>query len=178
MSTTGMDATPSTTTAPTAGNGHIDVAALKAAAAGRWPEILANVGGIPRDYLHFDQREGPCPKCQGNTRFRGIDEATGALFCSHCHSEKNGDGISAIQWYTGKPFKEVVALLADYLHLNGNGRAPTKTKKAASEATLSKGIEAITDSDVMRATLYVAAARRTPSESTRSQPTRWGSDPA
>ena len=132
-------------------------AAVKSAAAGRWPEILAAVGGIPPTFLHFDGKEGPCPKCQGNTRFRGIDEAAGALFCSHCHNgdtnPKSGDGIGAIEWYTGKPFRDVLAMLANYLGMTnsngrahkaaGNGRAPTKTKKAADPATLAEGIKPV-----------------------------------
>jgi len=126
----------------------IDVEALKQRAAGRWPEILEAVGGIPREFLHFDQKEGPCPKCKGNTRFRGIDEAAGALFCSHCFNKNNGDGIAALQWYTGKPFKEVLVMLADHLGVQGsNGRARRKPKKAADEATLTKGIKAVDHTD-------------------------------
>ncbi len=108
----------------------IDVAKIKRAAAGRWPEILAAVGDIPREYLHFDKNEGPCPRCGGTTRYRGLDETTGALFCSHCFNKANGDGISALQWYTGKSFKEVCNMLAGHLGIsNGNARASTKNVK-------------------------------------------------
>ena len=56
----------------------IDIAILKSQANGRWLEILANIGGLQSEFLHFDNREGPCPRCGGNTRFRGLDEETGA----------------------------------------------------------------------------------------------------
>ena len=95
-----------------------DLATIKRAAAGRWPAILADVGGIPREFCTSMRKEGPCPKCQGNTRFRGIDEAAGALFCSHCFSKGNGDGLIALQWYTGKPFPEVVRMVADYFGIS------------------------------------------------------------
>ena len=93
----------------------IDIAILKSQANGRWLEILANIGGLQSEFLHFDNREGPCPRCGGNTRFRGLDEETGALFCSHCFNKKNGDGISALEWLTGKSFSEALDMLAEYL---------------------------------------------------------------
>ncbi len=111
---------------------RLDVNAVKQLAAGRWPEILAWVG-IPREFLHFDKREGPCPKCGGDTRFRGLDEREGALLCSHCFFERNGDGIAAVMWWTGKSFAEVCAMLAAYLGAQGmdghaNRRAGSKPK--------------------------------------------------
>ena len=115
---------------------------IKAAATGRWAEILTSLGGVAAELL--DGKHHPCPKCGGTDRFRMIDTAAGALYCNACFSSGNGDGISALQWLTGRPFKEMCAMLADHLGLlNGNGRARGKAKKAADEATLSKGIEPI-----------------------------------
>jgi phage/plasmid primase-like uncharacterized protein len=95
------------------------VRAIKEAARGRWPSILTALGGIPAEAL--DGKHHPCFRCGGTDRFRMIDAEAGALYCNGCFSRDNGDGISALQWATGKPFKEVVAMLADYLRVNGNG---------------------------------------------------------
>ena len=62
----------------------VDVAELKHEAAGRWPEILAALGGVPRDIL--DGQHHPCPKCGGTDRFRLVDRDAGALYCNQCFS--------------------------------------------------------------------------------------------
>ena len=127
--------------------GRFNTDAVKRAARGRWVEILGNVGGLQAEFLHFNNREGPCPKCQGQTRYRGLDESTGALFCSHCHCEKNGDGIAALMWLRGWTFRQTVAELAKYLGIDtkagGNGeakkansgKAQTAKKKPLTEST-------------------------------------------
>jgi len=111
-----------------------DIPGIHAAARGRWPEILSSIGKLPWDFIHFDRKEGPCPKCGGDTRFRGIDEEKGALFCSHCFSKNNGDGIAALCWLTGLDFPDVAAQLSDHLNVppiakptpSSNGRAGPK----------------------------------------------------
>jgi phage/plasmid primase-like uncharacterized protein len=119
--------------------------AIKTAARGRWLEIHTTLAGIPAEIL--DGRHHPCPKCGGTDRFRALDDfsATGAVLCNQCFSSKNGDGIAALQWLLGKPFEEVLVTLADHLGISdGNGRARKgRTKKAASPATLAKGITAV-----------------------------------
>ena len=50
---------------------------IKAAATGRWVEILTSLGGVAAKLL--DGRHHPCPKCGGKDRFRMIDIAAGAL---------------------------------------------------------------------------------------------------
>ena len=95
-------------------------------------EILGNVGGLQAEFLHFNNREGPCPKCQGQTRYRGLDESTGALFCSHCHCEKNGDGIAALMWLRGWTFRQTVAELAKYLGIDTKAGGNGEAKKANS----------------------------------------------
>jgi putative DNA primase/helicase len=99
------------------------MSAVKDAARGRWPEILSALGGIPREIL--DGKHHPCPRpgCGGKDRFRMIDEQAGAVVCSQCFANGNGDGIAALQWATGDTFPNVVKRLADYLGLhNGNGQ--------------------------------------------------------
>lgn len=99
---------------------------VKTAAEGRTIDILADVARIPREFLLTD-REGPCPWCGGNTRFRVVDVAAGAVRCSHCFSENCGDFLAAIQRGTGQGFRESLHAVAAYLGLNGsngNGHKP------------------------------------------------------
>jgi hypothetical protein len=100
-------------------NHHINLENLKAAASGRWPEILAAVGGI--DPLLLDGKHHPCPRCGGKDRFRLIDDAAGALLCNQCFKTGNGDGISAVQWMRGIDFPSASAEVAAHLGLNGSG---------------------------------------------------------
>ncbi len=83
---------------------------VKLAASGRWPELLCSLGGLGGDLL--DGSHHPCPKCGGTDRFRAIDIEAGALFCNQCFNGKNGDGIAALQWLQGWPFKETLDKVA------------------------------------------------------------------
>lgn len=112
---------------------HLDVEAIRQSAAGRWPEIIAAVGGVDHDLL--DGRHHPCPQCGGTDRFRLIDAAAGALYCNGCFSTRNGDGFAAIGWLRSCDFPAAVKLVANHLGLadrheqNGHaapiGKAPT-----------------------------------------------------
>jgi len=97
---------------------------IKDSARGRWCDILIDVGGIPREYL--DGAHHPCPRCGGDDRFRLIDAGAGAVLCNQCFREKNGDGISAIQWMTGRPFPDAMALVAEYLGLRVDAKRAKK----------------------------------------------------
>ncbi|TWT65640.1 DNA primase family protein [Crateriforma conspicua] len=94
---------------------------IKQAATGRWPEIISAIGRVSQDVL--DGRHHPCPKCGGTDRFRLIDKAEGACLCNLCFSEKNGDGVAAVQWLTGQSFGESISAIAGYL---GIKRQPVK----------------------------------------------------
>ncbi len=102
---------------------HIDVAAVKQSASGRWPDILERVAGIPAELL--DGKNHPCPKCCGTDRFRMIDQEAGAVLCNQCFSQYNGDGIAAIRWMLGIDFAAAVRKLCDYLGMasGGNGKS-------------------------------------------------------
>ena len=95
-----------------------DISGIKQAAAGRWPEVLSNVGGIRPELL--DGRHHPCPMCGGKDRFRLIDAEAGAVLCNQCFREKNGDGLAAIQWMQGWDFPAAAGAVAKYLGLNGS----------------------------------------------------------
>src|SRR5262245_59372370 len=104
---------------------------LKLAASGRWPELLADVGGIPSDLL--DGRHHPCPRCGGTDRFRLIDVAAGAVLCNSCFHEHNGDGIAAIGWARGWTFQDAVLRLAERLGVdvqeNGGGNGAPRSRR-------------------------------------------------
>ncbi len=121
-------------------NGTIDVETVKAAARGRWPEILTTVGGF--DPAILDGQHHPCPKCGGNDRFRMISEDDGAVFCNQCFSEKNGDGIAAIQWNLGIPFPDAKAKLMDHLHIESNPATDGDSPKPAKTTTKSDAVDA------------------------------------
>lgn len=116
----------------------IQAADVKAAARGRWPEVLATLGGLPRESL--SGKHGPCPKCGGTDRFRFIDQESGACYCNQCFCTGNGDGISALQWARGWDFKTALHNLADYLGMkpSSNGRAAnSKPGRAGQEESSS-----------------------------------------
>jgi len=94
-----------------------DVDAIKRAAAGKWREIIATLGGI--DSAILDGTHCACPKCGGTDRFRAFDDfaETGGLICNQCHSKHNSDGISALMWLCGWSFKNTMAQLARYLKI-------------------------------------------------------------
>lgn len=93
-----------------------DIDLVRSAAAGRWPEILAALGGVDRSIL--DGKHHPCPKCGGTDRFRMIDEAAGACHCNQCFTTKNGDGFASLSWLTGKDFGHSLRVIADYLNIS------------------------------------------------------------
>lgn len=93
------------------------VAAAKALASGRWPEIINRLTSIPDDYLTTRHRD--CIKCGGKDRFRvyGDFEQTGGAICNQC-GPKLGDGFKLIQWYFGIGFLESLQMVEDYLGIS------------------------------------------------------------
>jgi hypothetical protein len=106
---------------------------IRDAAAGRWPDILASVGNIPRNIL--DGRHHPCPKCGGDDRFRLVDEAAGAVLCNQCFVKNNGDGFAALQWSLNIKFGEALKLVADYCGVK------LKSKKSSKDIDPAKDLE-------------------------------------
>ena len=106
---------------------QLDPAVLKQQASGLWLKILTSLGGISAELLNG--KHHPCPRCGGTDRFRAIDLDNGALYCNQCFSTKNGDGIAALMWLTGRPFKEVAAMLCEYLGVKPTHKAGGKSKR-------------------------------------------------
>jgi hypothetical protein len=92
------------------GNGRLEIAEVKQAASGQWPAILT-AAGIPSD--HLDGKHHPCPKCGGTDRFRLVDASAGAVLCSQCFNERNGDGLAAVQWMLGCGFGKALRYTAE-----------------------------------------------------------------
>lgn len=108
----------------------LDVDTIRAAASGRWNEILSSVAAV--DLSILDGQHHPCPKCAGTDRFRLVDKTAGALMCNQCFATKNGDGFSAVQWMLGIDFVEAAKRVGEYL-----GIAEKNADKAKPEDDLS-----------------------------------------
>ncbi len=88
----------------------MSIADVKAAANGRWPEILPAFG-IAAERLQ--NRHGPCPMCGGKDRFRFDDKGgDGTFYCNVCNA---GDGFKLVGlangWDCSRAFREVAEFL-------------------------------------------------------------------
>lgn len=108
-----------------------DIDTIRAAAKGRWPEILSALATI--NHADLDGGHHPCPKCGGSDRFRMIDAEAGALLCNQCFNTKNGDGFAAIQWLLDCKFNEATAKIADYLGIDPTPATNGKTRHRKSK---------------------------------------------
>ena len=118
------------------------MASILDAAAGRWPQLLMELGGLaPSDLC---EREGPCPSCavltgdQGNTRFKwDCDDGPGGWFCSHCGGKDRtgggGSGLDLLMRVRSWDFKQAVAAVERHLGL------PSDTPAQPKPAPKSKG---------------------------------------
>lgn len=74
------------------------------AARGRWRGILMQLG-VPESLL--TGRQGPCPVCGGNTRFRFDDkDGRGTSYCNTCGSR---DGFQLAEALMGQSFSDVAS---------------------------------------------------------------------
>lgn len=101
-----------------------NVQTVKAAAAGRWPEIIAALCNV--DPRILDGSHHPCPKCGGKDRFRFIDPDAGACLCNQCFTTKNGDGFAVIQWLTGNDFQWTIEAVGKYVGVKPEGKQKAK----------------------------------------------------
>ncbi len=91
----------------------------------RWPELLVRLG-IDRNFLK--DKEGPCPKCGGATRFRFDDkDGRGTFYCSKCGA---GDGFALLKLALGWGFKQA----ADEVERIAGAIQPLEPKSQQSEA--------------------------------------------
>lgn len=88
---------------------------LKAAAHGRWREILPRLG-IPAECLTNKHRS--CPICGGRDRFRFDDkDGRGTFFCNQCGA---GDGFKLAALHLNTDFSGAAQAVADAMGLSGH----------------------------------------------------------
>lgn len=93
------------------------------AANGRWPEILASIANLSDEFLTPTNKEGPCPSCGGETRYRwDQSDGDGAWYCSHCggksRSGGGGNGIDLLCRLQGWSFPEACSHVDQWLGLD------------------------------------------------------------
>ncbi|MEQ8849845.1 primase-helicase zinc-binding domain-containing protein, partial [Botrimarina sp.] len=111
--TTAADFAPATNQGgngrPARGKRGLDKEEVRAAAAGRWREVLEAAGFDPAT---LDGQHHGCPRCAGTDRFRYVDSAAGAVFCNQC-GRGIGDGFASVAWLQQISFPEAVEFVAD-----------------------------------------------------------------
>lgn len=112
---------------------RVDAGAIKLAARGREVELLEQVAGLPTGSL--DGKHHPCPSCGGVDRFRLLDHEAGAVYCSHCFREKNGDFLAAIRHFRcNGNFSEACRLVSEYLGRPHESARPCERPKVEAAA--------------------------------------------
>jgi phage/plasmid primase-like uncharacterized protein len=96
---------------------EIEASVVKAAARGKWADILSSLAPELQDALGRGVRHGPCPKHGGIDGFRFFKdfEETGGGLCNTCGTF--ADGISMLRWVNGWGFPECLRELAEYLDI-------------------------------------------------------------
>lgn len=113
---------------------------IKAAARGRWVEILT-ASGIDPKYLN-PRKHQPCPACGGRDRFRFTDHKQGGGFiCNHCTPD-GGSGFDLLMLVCGYDFKEAVNAVAAVLGMGGNAPAPAVMKQPPAPTDTAEADEA------------------------------------
>jgi putative DNA primase/helicase len=102
------------------------------AAAGKWPQLLMELGGLTPDQL--EDRHQPCPNCEGTDRYRwDRDDGPGGWYCSQCGGKSGtggaGSGLDLLMRVTGWDFKQATARVEQHLGLPA--AKPRKPKRPA-----------------------------------------------
>lgn len=93
---------------------------VKAAAAGRWPELLQQLG-VPAKAL--SKANKPCPACGGKDRFSFEDDGRGAFVC-RAMDKQGGDGFELLMHLHGYKFIEAVNAVEAALGLSNGQTLP------------------------------------------------------
>ncbi|MBN9422690.1 MAG: hypothetical protein BGO63_13930 [Candidatus Accumulibacter sp. 66-26] len=105
---------------------RLSVSELRAAARGRWKEILTALG-IPPDSL--TRQNKPCPACGGSDRFSFTDSNESGAFVCRALDRQGGDGFELVMHWHGCDFRAALAKVAEALGQPGN--APAARRQAA-----------------------------------------------
>lgn len=108
--------------------------AIRRAAFGRWPDILAALG-IPAEVL-AKKRNQPCPACSGTDRFQWIDKGSGRFVCRGLGSQ-GGDGFALMMHWLHCDFPTALRAVAGVLGMaEGTGQPlPTPALPAPAKIT-------------------------------------------
>jgi putative DNA primase/helicase len=85
---------------------------------GRWPDLLAALGGLTSDQL--TDKHQPCPCCGGSDRYRFDDkDGTGSWYCNQCGGKDGagggGNGMDLLTRITGWPYAEACQRIEQHL---------------------------------------------------------------
>src|SRR5690554_6102687 len=95
---------------------NLSFESVKAAASGRWREILTGLG-IEAHYL--TNKHGPCPGCGGADRFRFDDkDGNGGFICGQGGDPLAGDGFELLGHVYGWDKSESLHQVAGYLGMD------------------------------------------------------------
>ena len=88
------------------------------AAAGRWPALLMELGGLTADQL--TNRHQPCPACGGTDRYRwDRDDGPGGWFCNRCggkdHQGGAGSGLDLLMRVRGWSLADACAAVERHI---------------------------------------------------------------
>ncbi len=103
---------------------------VKAAAQGRWPDILPSLGvALPSNGKH-----APCPGCGGKDRFRfDNQDGDGTFICSQGGGEpRAGDGFTLLQHALGWDAATALREVADIVGVNATPATGAAKRKATS----------------------------------------------
>jgi len=109
------------------------MADLVRAARGRWPEILACLGGLTDQQL--TDAHQPCPLCGGTDRYRFDDkDGSGSWFCNRCGGKHQnggaGNGMDLLMRVKGWDYKQAARAVEEHLGI-GAEKAPARLSAAA-----------------------------------------------
>lgn len=96
------------------------MAATLEAAAGQWPRLLMELGGLSPEQL--TDRHQPCPACGGTDRYRwDRDDGPGGAFCNACggkdHMGGGMSGLDLLMRVRGWDFKQALQQVGQHLGL-------------------------------------------------------------
>lgn len=112
------------------------MADLNEAARGRWPEILASLGGLSDRQLTDEHQ--PCPLCGGNDRYRFDNkDGSGSWFCNQCGGKRQsggaGSGMDLLMRLKGWDFKQAAKAVEQHLGILPPALPPTSPPTKGAE---------------------------------------------
>ena len=109
---------------------------VRAAARGRWGEILPALG-IPTEALV--NRNRPCPGCGGSDRFRFDDkDGAGTWLCGGGGELRAGDGFALLGHVRGLMPADALKAVAEYLGVEGRPEGRSEARRRARAADRAK----------------------------------------